>query len=711
MYAVTLTSAKGDTYLAENISTECKFVFSNFFKNFVQIKDNKAIFSISKSDPNVQFAKTDELEASIQITTKKINNPKSPTVTLFMALERGKKYGNFIIPNLRQNLCNGKFQLYNATQKRSVSKIPQISSEKNKSKQKIIISDIKPLKTKTFNMGNFNFNSLEKIKVSSDFPKYRISGEESCKSNKSTNNKWKNTIIFFADENLVWGVKNYYSGLGVRIYMGTRKNDKIIFKVIEAHKKWKNMLNWINGYSLDVKNKSIVNAFNQTLKGNYASSGSYRRKCEIRFSNLIKTQDTIDHLKNIKFLETRQKASLRLMDKFGIRFAQKYDFEAVQIVVEDLYKKELRQVEEKARKLADEKARKLAEEKAKRKAEEKAKREAEEKAKLKAEEKAKRKAEQKAKKIAEEKAKKLAKEKAVRETKEKARKLAEEKAKSEAEDKAKKLAKEKARKLADEKAKSEADEKARKLAEEKAKSEAEEKTKREIFVSKLSEKYYQTMVSMKDIFDVGEAYIKNHSKIDELNKIKVTLDDYLKKPFEEYDFLSKEKYAKLHVEYTMSLFKFYNEELKLGKIPNQNDFINGIDRYILNQKKYLNSFTKKFENKIILEEFTNKFPVTDWPTDIDKMLTRIEKFNVLNKNIILASKSNDIWNKFIYPSNIHIKQLKSFELEMEDWIKKSSEKFKSFYNKRMYDLSVQKNIDQLKNTQDKDEDFFNKIGN
>ena len=66
------------------------------------------------------------------------------------------------------------------------------------------------------------------------------------------------------------------SGLGVRIYMGTRRNDKIIFKVIEAHKKWDNMLNWINGYSLNLKNKSVENALNETIKGNYVSSGSYK---------------------------------------------------------------------------------------------------------------------------------------------------------------------------------------------------------------------------------------------------------------------------------------------------------------------------------------------------------------------------------------------------------------------------------------------------
>ena len=654
LFIITITNAKSDTYLSENISTECKFVFSNYFKNFVQIRDNKAIFSINKSNPSVQFAKTDELEASIQITTKKINNPKSPTVILFMALEKGKKYGNFIIPNLRQNLCNGKFQLYNSTQKKFISKTPQISSDENRLKQKNNILDIKPLETKTFNMGNFNFNSLEKIKISNDFPKYRISGEESCKTNKSTNNKWKNTIIFFADENLIWGVKTYYSGLGVRIYMGTRKNDKIVFKVIEAHKKWKNMLNWINGYSLDLKNKSIEEAIKQTLRGSYASSGSYRRKCEIKFGRLIKTHDVFDHLKNIEFLERSQKESLRLMDKFGIRFAQKYDFEAVKLIVKDLNENEKKQAAEEKSRRELEQAQKIAVENAKRETE-------------------------KVKKLAEAKAKKLAEEKAKREAQAKAKKLAEEKAKREAQAKAKKL--------------------------------AEEKAKRKVFVSNLSEKYYLTMVSMKDIFDIGEVYIKNHSKINELNEIKIKLDEYLKKPFEEYDFFNKENYAKLHVEYTMLLFKFYNEELKLGKIPNQNNFKSALDRYILNQKKYIDSFIKKFENKIILEEFTNKFQVIDWPTDIEKILNKIEKLNVLNKNMILASKSNDIWNKFIYPSNIHINQLKSFELEMENWIDKSSEKFKSYYKKRIYDLSVQKNIDQLKNNQDKEEDFFNKIVN
>ena len=72
LYIITLTNAYSNTYIAENISTECKFVFSNFFKNFVKIKDNNAIFSIDKTNSSVQFATTNELEASIQITKKLI---------------------------------------------------------------------------------------------------------------------------------------------------------------------------------------------------------------------------------------------------------------------------------------------------------------------------------------------------------------------------------------------------------------------------------------------------------------------------------------------------------------------------------------------------------------------------------------------------------------------------------------------------------------
>ena len=163
----------------------------------------------------------------------------------------------------------------------------------------------------------------------------------------------------------------------------------------------------------------------------------------------------------------------------------------------------------------------------------------------------------------------MAEEKAKREAQEKAKKLAEEKAKREAQEKAKKLA--------EEKAKREAQEKAKKLAEKKLNVKLKKKLN-EKFVFLKSQKILSSNGCMKDIFNIGEAYIKNHSKINELNEIKVKLR-LSKKAIEEYE-LKKEKYTKLHSEYISLLFKFYNEELKSGKIPNQNDFMNALKRYI-----------------------------------------------------------------------------------------------------------------------------------
>ena len=90
-----------DSYYSDNLSPACNFVFSNYFKKFINIENNNATFFINKNDPSVSFTTTKELDVSIKITVKKINSPKSPTITLFMALEKGKNFGNFInFPNI-----------------------------------------------------------------------------------------------------------------------------------------------------------------------------------------------------------------------------------------------------------------------------------------------------------------------------------------------------------------------------------------------------------------------------------------------------------------------------------------------------------------------------------------------------------------------------------------------------------------------------------
>ena len=106
------------------------------------------------------------------------------------------------------------------------------------------------------------------------------------------------------------------------------------------------MFNWINGYSLDLNNKSLESLLikNSRLRFKW----SYEENVKLNLI-IIKTQDTLDHLKNIEFLERRQKESLRLMDKFGIRFTQKYDFEAVKLIVKDLKENTKREAEAKAK--------------------------------------------------------------------------------------------------------------------------------------------------------------------------------------------------------------------------------------------------------------------------------------------------------------------------------------------------------------------------
>ena len=178
-------------------------------------------------------------------------------------------------------------------------------------------NEIKYLKVNTFNSSNnpFVYNSLKRIIVPNTFPKYKIAVEERCKTNK--NKSWKNSIIFYGDENFLWGVLDYTlfwkPENGLRIYMGTRKNDKIVFKVIEAHEKWNNMLNWINGYSIDLKNKLIEDALKQTTKGKYRSSGSYRRQCELKIVRINKTKYTDNKLRIISLLERKQRKAYNLV--------------------------------------------------------------------------------------------------------------------------------------------------------------------------------------------------------------------------------------------------------------------------------------------------------------------------------------------------------------------------------------------------------------
>ena len=581
-------------------------------------------------------------------------------------------------------------------------------------------NEIKYLKVKSFNLNNnpFDYNSLKKIVVPITFPKYNLSGRETCKTNR--NSSWTNSISLYGDENFLFGFIDYTTFMrsenGFRIYMGTRKKDKILFKVIEAHEKWNNMLNWINGYSIDLKNQSIEEAFKQTLKGKYASSGSYRRQCEFKIVKITKAEDTYRHLILISYLEKKQRKALELMSKLGMRFVEKYDFEGVKVHTQKFYKIEQDKLaEQKAKKLAEEKAKKLAEEKA----EQKAKKLAEEKAKRKAKQKTKQLAEEKAKREVELKTKKLAEEKAKREVELKAKKLAEEKAKQEAEEKTKREVELKAQKLVEEKAKQEAEEKtkrevelkAQKLVEEKAKQEHEEE------ISKLSEKFYETYITLINAHNIMEKIVKEKNiitkdnELKELNKIKIELNNFFQKPIESYTHIEKKEYAKLQVEYSVILRSYYNKGVQYGKIPYNNEYSKKFEKYLINLLVKISDTNQLYQGSMILNEFKRKFLKSEWPDGIDQKIEKLRELQKSARTLIRNRSSGDIWQKYIYPSNLHLKKVRLFKKEIKNWASSRSEDFKSFYNKKLYEFSIQKNINELKEKQKKEEDFFNKISN
>ena len=530
-------------------------------------------------------------------------------------------------------------------------------------------NEIKYLKVNTFNSSNnpFVYNSLKRIIVPNTFPKYKIAVEERCKTNK--NKSWKNSIIFYGDENFLWGVLDYTlfwkPENGVRIYMGTRKNDKIVFKVIEAHEKWNNMLNWINGYSIDLKNKFIEDALKQTTKGKYRSSGSYRRQCGLKIVRINKTKDTDDKLRIISLLEKKQRKALEQMNKLGFRFIEKYDFENVQIFTKKLYEKEQDKLEE-----------------------------------------------EKAKQEAKQKADKLEEEKAKQEAKQTATKLAEKKAKREAEQKAKKLV--------EQKAKREVEQKALKLAEEKAKltAQKEESIKGNLNWFRInSEGIKRILITDRHIFNFKNSQnneLNNlYTKINEyLNLSNIEIANYqvidLKVTFQTYNKLFAEIHKQNKKSGVYGKFNFQNIPIQ-ARNNLERDF-RQINEKLIQFIEILNSYLVsnidlKDETNVDLENFMkSKFDEYEY-NYFTKIISKINELEKIDRNI------QTYYKKFFYKASYHVSFGKKADLAIKEWLKTYQGNFISYYNKKIYDLSIKKNLKEIENKQKNEENFFNKIGN
>ena len=109
-------------------------------------------------------------------------------------------------------------------------------------------------------------------------------------------------------------------------------------RVIEGASKWRDTTDWLSGYTLDVKNKTIQQALSQKMTGSYVSSGgSYSRKCTMNFDRVIKIRNLNDQFSKLTYLVRGQRIALNKMKELGMVFKQRYDFEKAEYIVERLY--------------------------------------------------------------------------------------------------------------------------------------------------------------------------------------------------------------------------------------------------------------------------------------------------------------------------------------------------------------------------------------
>ena len=167
----------------------------------------------------------------------------------------------------------------------------------------------------------------------------------------------------------------------------------------------------------------------------------------------------------------------------------------------------------------------------------------------------------------------------------------------------------------------------------------------------------------------------------------------------------------MQVKYSVILTGYYNNGIKSGEIEYPNEYSKSFKKYLINLIAKIANTNHLYEGEMILSDFKRKFSKSEWPDGIDQKIQKYKELLKIAMKLMKESKSKNLWQKFIYPSNLHLKNVRLFKQDVKNWVSSSSEKFKSFYNKKLYDVNVEKNLYDLKRKQKKEEDFFDKISN
>ena len=115
----------------------------------------------------------------------------------------------------------------------------------------------------------------------------------------------------------------------------------------------------------------------------------------------------------------------------------------------------------------------------------------------------------------------------------------------------------------------------------------------------------------------------------------------------------------------------------------------------------------KEETNMDLENFIkSKFDENEYNYFI-KILSK-EKINELEK---IDRNIQTYYKNFFWKASYHVAFGKKADLIIKEWLKTYQGNFVSYYNKKIYDFSVKKNLKEIENKQKNEENFFNKIGN
>ena len=173
-------------------------------------------------------------------------------------------------------------------------------------------------------------------------------------------------------------------------------------------------------------------------------------------------------------------------------------------------------------------------------------------------------------------------------------------------------------------------------------------------------------------------------------------------------------FAKIHKENKKSgvYGKFNYRNIPIEARNNlENDF-KKVNEQLIQFIEILNSYyfehiNFKDETNINLENFIkSKFDEYEY-NYFTKIISK-EKINELEKN---DKNLKTYYKKFFWEASYHVSLGKKVDLAIKEWLETYQGNFISYYNKKIYESSIKKNLKEIEKKQKDEEDFFNKIGN